>query len=230
MGKPFLKDIKKLASYIKNLKDFKFYNGEEFKKEFFYHDHMGAIIADGILQQGLKWEDVVKPRLKELVKIKKAETTTGFYNFYNKKGLEILIDFKNKRKIKAIKCIVDLLIKEKVETPINLNKWLRQDENIEKLKNIYGVGDKTTDYFKILAEIPNSAVDRHLMNFLRKAKIEVKTYTEAHRIINKTADSSKRNKSLFDYSIWKYMSSIDKRRKKTCKSKSANRKSKIIKI
>jgi len=216
MSSFFLKNISKLMSYIKDLEDFRFYNQKEFKKEFFYCNHMGAIITDGVLQAGIKCETVVRPRLKELVKYKKAENTSGFYNLYNQKKLENLINFKGKRKIKTIKDIVELFIKEKIEMPADLKEWFLKDKNTEKLILIYGVGDKTVDYFKILSGISNNAIDRHIINFLLKANIKVENYKEAHNIINKTADYLKINESLLDYSIWKYMSSNAEKRIKSC--------------
>lgn len=46
------------------------------------YDHMGATIADAILQSGLKYDSVVRPRIKKIREIyPQANTTSAFLKF-----------------------------------------------------------------------------------------------------------------------------------------------------
>jgi len=206
-------EIKKLISLINKLEKssgFRLYRSLD---EIYSHkNHMGAIMVDGILQAGINYDTVVKPRVEKIGIIKKAKTTKGFYAFYSRQGLEKLINFRGK-KIETIKSLVNLFIKEKIDNPKELKKWIENNKNLKKLIMINGIGDKTVDYFKILVGIPTVAIDRHLINFLRKANISIGDYKKAREIINSTADKMKIGRALLDYSIWKYMSDKSKNEK-----------------
>ena len=210
------KEIKKLILLINKLEkssDSKLY--KSFDEVYSHKNNMGAIIVDGILQAGINYDKVVKPRVEKIKKIKKAKTTKGFYSLYRKQELEKLIDFRG-RKIDTIKSLVNLFIKERIDNPKELKKWLENDKNLEKLITINGIGEKTIDYFKILAGIQTVAIDRHLINFLEKANIKIGNddYEKAHEIISLTADKMKVDRALLDYSIWRHMSDKSKNNRK----------------
>ena len=198
-----------LTSYIKNLNDFVvsgFIEGN--------YNHIGATITDAILQAGLRYETVVRPRVDKIKKYPEAKTTTGFSNFFKKEGLDKLLNWTNREKLSRIENVTEFFIKEQIETQEDLKKWLSADDNVERLKELRGIGDKTVDYFKILVGIPASAIDRHLMNFLRQAGVEAGGYHEAKEIIDGAADNLNIDRSKFDYSIWKYMSDKSKNKRR----------------
>jgi len=207
------KEIKKLILFINKLSEFELY--ESLDEIYSHGNHMGAVIVDGSLQAGIKYDTVVKPRVKKIKKIKEAKTTKGFYSLYNEQGLEELINFRGK-KIDIIKNLVNLFIREKIDIPEEFKKWLEDDRNLEKLIMINGIGEKTVDYFKILAGISTVAIDRHLINFLKKADIEISIndYEKAQKIIILAADDMKIDRALLDYSIWRYMSDKSKNKNK----------------
>ncbi|MFH1145866.1 MAG: hypothetical protein V1707_02805 [bacterium] len=198
------KNIKLLLKYIDSLPDFKIIKPEIVTP----YNHMGATITDAILQAGTRWETVVKPRILKLLKYPEAKTTKGFLNLLNKEGLKKLLDWKDKEKPARILGVVNFFIKESIKNETDLKKWLKNNQNITRLRKLRGIGNKTVDYLKILSGISTSAIDRHLITFLQKAGININIgqYLEAQKIINKTAERKKVEKSLFDYSLWKYMS------------------------
>lgn len=193
-----------LIHYIKTLKDFEFVPPEIPVP----YNNMGATITDAMLQAGTKWETVVKPRIEKLLTYSEAKTTTGFHNLVSKVGIKQLLNWTDDEKPNRILNAIDFFLAENIETEADLKKWLCDDTNIQKLKQLRGVGAKTADYFKILSGISTSAIDRHLLEFLRKAGIEIdlSDYVEARKVINDTADQMGIDKSLLDHSIWKYMS------------------------
>jgi len=192
-----------LIKYITSLQDFKIIKPD------IPHHHMGATITDVMLQAGTRWETVVRPRVQELKhKYPEAKTTTGFLNLLEKIGPNELLKWNHPEKPDRLLRIARFFSDEGIETETDLKTWLENEPNIAKLKELRGIGNKTVDYFKILSGIPTSAVDRHLINFLRKAGIEMDkiSYSEERELINKSAERMGIDKSALDHSIWKHMS------------------------
>jgi len=193
---------KQLVNYIESLPDFKIV-----KPDIPYR-HMGATITDAILQAGTTWETVVKPRVLKLRdNYPEAKTTTGFFNLLVKIGPRKLLEWNDSEKPERILAVTCFFIKEGIQTEADLKTWLENDANISRLKEIRGIGNKTADYFKILSGIPTSAIDRHLIEFLNRAGVDIVNYSEAREVINKAADQMGINRLVLDHSIWKYMSS-----------------------
>lgn len=67
-----------------------------------------------------------------------------------------------------------------------MKSWLEKDNNIVRLNKLRGMSNKPADYLKILDGIPTSAIDRHLIEFIKQTGID----REAREIINKTAKAS----------------------------------------
>jgi hypothetical protein len=55
-----------------------------------YH-HMGATITDAVLQSGINYERVVKPRVEMVRGYDEARTTTGFLRLLQREGVSKLI-------------------------------------------------------------------------------------------------------------------------------------------
>jgi hypothetical protein len=195
------KKVELLRDYIKSLHDFKLIAPNV------PYQHMGETITDAMLQAGIRWETVVEPRLKKLEKYSEAKTTTGFLTLIEKVGARELLDWNDPDKPNRVLGVARFFSKEGVETETDLKVWLCNDANIIRLDNLRGIGNKTIDYFKILAGISTSAIDRHLVKFLNQAGIKISNYEEAREIINNCVEKMQIGKTLLDHSIWKYMSS-----------------------
>lgn len=209
----FEEEVDILINYIKSLKDFTIAEPDIPVP----YNHMGATITDAMLQAGTTWETVVKPRIKKILNYSEAKTTTGFLKLLEREGIKRLLNWDDDEKPTRILRVVCFFETEKIETEADLKTWIQNDENVTKLKKLRGIGNKTADYFKILVGISTSAVDRHLIQFLRKAGIviSINEYSKAQKIINKSAEKMGIKKSILDHSIWKYMST--KQKKKPCR-------------
>lgn len=192
-----------LVDYIRSLNDF-----EIVKEIDGNYDHMGATITDAMLQAGTTYETVVRPRVQRIQEqYPEARTISEFIKIIDEVGIYKILQWKDEEKPKRILGVVNFFKKENIETETDLKQWLQEINNIEKLKRLRGIGNKTADYFKILVGIQTSAVDRHLDTFLSEANIKVNGYIEAQQLINKAADQMGVNRAYLDHSIWKYMSS-----------------------
>lgn len=193
-----------LAQYVRNLKDFKL--AENFDGNY---GSMGAIIIDGILQSGIRYSTVVKPKVdKYLSDYSKVTTTSEFKRLIESKGVSELINWKESAKTERIIELTHFLVGESVETEKDFYDWLSSDQNIKRLKSLSGIKDKTADYFKILTGHKTNAIDRQLLAFIGNAGIDVCGYDEAHKIVSDAARILNVDEALFDHSIWRFMSEM----------------------
>ena len=190
---------KTLVKYVNTLPDFQIVDPG------YPYNHVGATITDAMLQAGINYERVVRPRVDLVHKNPQAKTTSGFLKLLESSDPHSLLNWKGEKPNRILK-VTKLFISENIETEQQLKLWLTEEKNVQKLRNVKGVGDKTLDYFKMLSGMHTSAIDRHLRNFLNLAGIQVKSYLEAQEVINRAATQLNVKESRFDHSIWKYMS------------------------
>lgn len=187
---------KRLANYIRGLKNFKIVREK-------YCRHMGAILVDAILQAGANY-DAVKQRVDHIKKFSAARTTAGLIALAEQKPINDLLNWKG-RKPERVLTIARFFKDKGVETRSDLRRWLEAPNNLEELSKLEGIGNKTIDYLKKLAGIPNIAIDRYWHRLLNEAKISYKDYSEAKQIADLTAKLMKVNKASLDVSVWLYM-------------------------
>ena len=172
------------------------------------HNHMAAIITDGILQAGLNYNTVVKPKIDNIKLLyPELKTTSAFYDKIQIGELEKIINWKHEEKLNRIIGVTKLFIEEHIETPSDLAIWLSDVKNVAYFKTLRGVSNKTADYFKILTGKSSVAVDRHLFTFLNLAGIKIASteYERAKKIIIETAILMNKRAEILDFSIWTYM-------------------------
>lgn len=190
------------------------------------YQHLGAIIADAVLQANRNYETQVRHRIKRIrEKFPDANTLSGVKKAISENTTSHFLDWKDLDRTKRFEEIVVFFSTEDIETENDLKEWLMDEENVIKLKKIKGIGPKTIDYFKILTGIQTCAIDRRLLDFLKQAGIEVSSYNEAKEIINSAADIMNIERAYFDHSIWKYM---EKNKPKNCSKKEKKDEKKLI--
>jgi hypothetical protein len=195
-------DPEKLARYVQSLPEFVIYKTIDGN-----YNHIGATVADAILQANMRYATHVKPRvIRILATYPEARTTTAVLRLLEKISATEFLSWRGVDRAERFSSVLVLFAAEHIETESELLDWLSVSTNLQKLRTIRGVGPKTVDYFKILVGISTSAIDRHLLNFLGMAGIKPCGYSEAQSIVNATADILGIERSHFDHSIWQYMS------------------------
>jgi hypothetical protein len=183
-------------------------------------NHMGATLADAVLQRGIDYKAVVEPRVKNLkAAYPEAFTTSAFARVLERDGAPKVLDWTDGPKPQTLVVLVKVLLKNGIETEEDLRVWLDLPASIICLQQIKGIKDKTTDYLKILVGTQTVAVDMHLYGFLEEAGVPTPDYAEAHRILRDVADILGVEASKLDHSIWRYGSSLPtKRRARMCQA------------
>ena len=190
----------RVIAYIESLVTFKL---EKYAER---EQHMGVTITDAILQAGIDFESVVRPRLHDVRQHSQARTTSGFLALLKSQGVNSILRWKGERKPRTVLDVAELLAADSVETELDLKAWLEVPDNVARLLKIKGVGPKTLDYLQILAGVPTVAIDRHLERFLKDAGVTVGSYEEARDVLLQVARRMGVNPAQLDYTIWKYKS------------------------
>jgi hypothetical protein len=170
--------------------------------------HMGATVVDAILQAGLNYKTVVKPRvLRVLEKQPNERTSSTFLRIARSNFFPELIDWHHFVKINRIREILRFFSNRKLETEKEVASWLSVSGNSNLLQTINGIGPKTVDYLANLVGLSHVAIDRHLHNFGRMAGVPRLDYQYLKTVMSYAADLMEVNRRCFDISIWKFMSS-----------------------
>ena len=187
------------------------------------YTHMGALLADAVLQAGINYKTVVEPRVKRLERSHPdAQTTSGLLALLREYGPETLLTWKRGRKPETLLDLGAMLQEKGVETVEDLRAWLSSAGNDAELLSVRGVGPKTVDYLRILSGLPAIAVDSRLRGFLADAGCPTSDYDEARRLLEGVADAMGVHRALLDHSIWEYVAdrkaanrSVEPTRKRT---------------
>lgn len=200
----------KLVEFIRGLSDFSIVTEIDGN-----YQHLGATIADAVLQANMRYETHVRPRIDRIRRLfPTAATMSGLRSALAERTTIGFLDWRGTDRAKRFNDIIALLSAEGIETEDDLGQWLMNEENLFKLATIKGVGPKTIDYFKILTGAQTAAIDRRLLDFLSQGSIQVSNYDEAKEVINLAADLMGVRRAYFDHSIWEY---IGKKGLKSCR-------------
>jgi endonuclease III len=200
----FAIEARKLANYIITLEnDFTFYSSNNK----FNYNHIGALLTNIVLQAGLNYNSVVKPRVNKLLLLyPEINTTKKFKDLIDHQGLSNLIDWQHHIKLNRIYELIQFLLANNINTCVDFKIYLLESSNHQKLMEINGVGPKTVDYLLKLLNFDVVAVDRHINSFVQMAEIETPNYIYTKKTVEYAADFLSVSRTSLDYSIWSYMS------------------------
>lgn len=167
--------------------------------------HLGAILADCVLQAGLNYRTVVKPRVDRIVLLfPEGATLAGTKTVIERSSVGEFLQWKHAEKVDRFTKLCALLEKHKIENASELKVWLKQNGPRQELLEIKGIGPKTVDYLSCLVGIDSIAVDRHIKSFARRAGIDVKNYDALKNVFCCAADLLGSPRRDFDAWVWNY--------------------------
>jgi hypothetical protein len=166
-------------------------------------NHLGAIIADCVLQAGVNYRTVVKTRIDRiLVLFPEAATMSGTAKFVEPEAASEFLLWRHYAKIGRFVSLVCHLQQYEVENTRGLRVWLQSSHNRDTLLHIPGIGPKTVDYLCCLAGLDFVAVDRHIRSFARDAGVETSDYEQLKQIVSYAADLLGMPRRSLDFWIW----------------------------
>ena len=156
--------VQRLMDFIKALPDFRVYEQHEIDT----YDHMGAAIADTVLQAQRDYYSVVAPRTARILRRwPEAKTVSAVFERLKSVSPSEFLDWSDtpslrNYRLQRVLTVCALLRNNGVDSIADLKKWLTVEKHSDTLSAIYGVGPKTTEYIKILVGLQTAAPDTRL--------------------------------------------------------------------
>ncbi len=171
-----------------------------------YH-HMGAVLADSVLQAGLNYTKVVKPRIESILKtFPHAATINVLIDVIAIEGSPKFLQWEHFEKVSRFDGLVAFVADAQIESTDDLGAALRDDGFRADIRQVKGVGPKTVDYMACLVGVDCIAVDRHIKGFAESAGLENDGYDYLRDVFSYAADLLSISRREFDAQIWHYQS------------------------
>ncbi len=166
-------------------------------------DHMGAVLADSILQAGLNYSSVVRPRVDRIQELfPQASRTSALIELVELGGTSDFLSWNHKTKVMRFEYLVAFISEHEIDNTIQLKARLNDPEFCVELRKLNGIGPKTIDYMSCLVGIESIAVDRHIKNYAAKVGVENGDYEYLKRVFCFAADLMSISRREFDAWVW----------------------------
>jgi hypothetical protein len=145
-------------------------------------DHMGATLADAVLQAGVHYEHVVRPRVLRILRDYPAvPTTSQWLALIRTAGPGPLLGITAGRKLRTLVELAEFFAARGIETAADLRRWLETPGHAPTLRAVHGVGPKTVSFLKLLVGLEAIAVDVHVGRFVRALGVRTTDPDEIER-------------------------------------------------
>lgn len=169
--------------------------------------HIGAILADAILQAGVSYRTVVRARVERIhANFPEAATLSGLIKTIDRQGADDFLMWKHPTKVMRFLALTKFLSLQEIDTSLELKQWLCNRNARSDLLNLNGIGPKTCDYLCCLVGIDCIAVDRHIRTFANEAGVTDGDYDTLKSVTSYAADLLGISRRDFDAWIWKITS------------------------
>jgi hypothetical protein len=177
------------------------------------YDHMGAKLADAVLQSGVNYEVFVRPRVDRIAaEFPTGKTTAGFLELLRSQGPDKILSLKSGRKLRTIGELTQFLGKEGLQTTSELRAWLQSPDNALSLEAVHGVGPKTISFLKLLVGLDAVAVDRQVLRFLKEAGVHSTDPRAVETLLTRAGEQLGLSGAQVDQMVWRHMSARDAKR------------------
>lgn len=170
--------------------------------------HLGAALADAILQAGVNYETVVRRRVNRIMALfPETAVMRGISTIIFEDKTAEFLQWNHETKLVRFVRLATFLDRESVCDVETLRVWLSLPASKNALMRINGVGPKTYDYLSCLVGHDRIAVDRHVITFVSNAGVRVADYDSVQRVVSFAADLLQIRRRDFDTLIWRHISS-----------------------
>jgi hypothetical protein len=171
-----------------------------------YH-HMGAVLADSVLQAGLNYAKVVKPRIASILRsFPHAISIDILIGVIEQEGSPKFLQWEHREKVSRFDDLIAFMADAQIQSTCDLGKALRDESFRVDIRRVRGIGPKTVDYMACLVGVDCIAVDRHIRGFAEIAGLEDDSYDYLREVFSFAADLLAISRREFDASIWRYQS------------------------
>jgi len=169
--------------------------------------HIGAALADSILQAGLRYDTVVSGRVRRIIELfPSAATVSGTIDVLTVHGPQHFLSWNHPDKVNRFMGLLFHIHRESIDNSADLYAWLQREPARLSLLGLRGIGPKTVDYLCTLVGVECVAIDRHIRQFSRLVGVEQTSYSDLKLVISYAADLMDVPRRQFDGWLWRIMS------------------------
>lgn len=167
-------------------------------------EHLGAVLADSVLQAGLNYTTVVRPRVLSILRTHPSHRTiSSLVSLIQDGAVGSFLNWRHHEKVRRFEALVSFLQRWGVEDVRDLRAGLESDEFCREIQTVSGIGPKTVDYMACLVGIDSIAVDRHVRTFAKAAGVENDDYYFLRKSFCCAADLLSLPRREFDAWLWR---------------------------
>lgn len=167
-------------------------------------EHLGAVLADSVLQAGLNYVTVVRPRVLAILRnYPGLDKVSALLGLIEERGTGTFLNWRHHEKVTRFETLVFFLKERGVEDIQDLRSHLACEQFCETIQNINGIGPKTVDYMACLVGIDSIAIDRHVRAFARQVGVENDDYHFLRKSFCCAADLLALPRREFDAWLWR---------------------------
>ena len=168
------------------------------------YNHMGAKLADAVLQRAVTYEVFVRPRVDRIARVyPTGKTTSGFRALLRSEHPTKVLDVKGGSKPRTIVELAQFFVDRDVETTKDLRQWLKVARNPPSLMTVHGVGPKTVNFLKLLVGLDAIAVDRQILRFVQAAGVDLTDPDLVEAILTKAGKRLGLSGAQVDQLVWR---------------------------
>jgi hypothetical protein len=173
-------------------------------------DHMGGVLADSVLQAGLNYKTVVRPRVMAILEsYPEHDTVSAVFSLTKERKTGEFLNWSHPEKLTRFESLVAFLSDWGIEDTDDLRTALQDVQFCEAIQTVNGIGPKTVDYMACLVGIDSIAVDRHVRTFAKKVGVKNTDYQFLHRSFCYAADLLELPRREFDAWLWRSATTPD---------------------
>lgn len=167
-------------------------------------EHLGAVVADSVLQAGLNYTTVVRPRVLAILRAHpRRDTVSSLVSLIGDGETGAFLNWRHHEKVSRFEALVIFLQRWGVENVQDLRAALASGEFCQAMQTVSGIGPKTVDYMACLVGIDSIAVDRHVRSFATAVGIEKGDYQFLRESFCCAADLLSLPRREFDGWLWR---------------------------
>ena len=169
------------------------------------HCHMGAVVADAVLQTGLNYASVVRPRVEAiLLNHPQLRGVSALIRLVDdRREVSTFLRWRHPEKLIRFELLVRFLSSWSIESCEDLRANLLLLEFRQAVGAVHGVGPKTIDYLSCLVGNDCVAVDRHVRAYASRAGVDSQDYDFLRDVFCGAADLLNVSRDAFDAWIWR---------------------------
>lgn len=173
------------------------------------YEHMGALLADSVLQAGLNYNSVVKPRIVAiLAQYPDCNRTSALRGLVERGETTLFLNWSHSEKVRRFGELVAFLTEASIEQVDDLKDHLTDKAFVVALRDVRGIGPKTVDYMGCLVGMDSVAVDRHVRTFAKRVGVIEEDYDYLKAVFCYAADLLSVSRREFDAWVWRRESTL----------------------